>query len=613
MSTATSQPVSLSSNGPAVKDLRARTLQLAQELGRLGSAAMFLSNIRQSLGEDPVELIRIFDRSRQAMRELQPALQNGCAEEANRRLASLSENCNRLRAVIFDVEESVTERQVETYLKQANEAGTDLLRRMIEFYARSSPRDAAHRSKMIAIAAALARRAGFTAGELGRIGREFYRLELLKDLPGPYPDQSVLTRIDGLRERLTGLCSESDAKPASPAEEVRALESELGDSLYSVPGLCEAVSLRLAVHETNLALEHSQVRSYDTLVDDLEGVFQEEIVEQPAAEPAEVQEAAGDDPAARELLEQTGRELLEAAANGDPSEQGFHLDPIEIEAAKSLLEDKKRESLIVRAATWRSAVDRLARRHARSHRPEGVEPEPVPRGTALTIMEEASCLERELQDQIKHDVVHGEADSKTTMTRCYQRLSRSRLGLAILAGRNGNGEAQEGGAQEGEALRGQIRTAYLVRSALTENRKPKAKAKRGGLSALKRLPPRTVFLALLGASAVAAAVFHLTFWRSDTPMRKPPQTHFAAPAPLKEVLPLKETLFVRADVAWGFADDSRREDYVRTLWSDVAKQGYNRLVVVDGTDSRPLAVATQESVKVFPSSSTAAAFPPKNP
>ncbi|MFC2173337.1 hypothetical protein ACFLU6_11990 [Acidobacteriota bacterium] len=95
-------------------------------------------------------------------------------------------------------------------------------------------------------------------------------------------------------------------------------------------------------------------------------------------------------------------------------------------------------------------------------------------------------------------------------------------------------------------------------------------------------------------------IFHLVWWRGDGARGNAPPTDFDHPATLTTITPVQETLLIRAGISWESMSDVQREQHVRSLWADVALKGYKRLILVNASGSKPLAIATLSEVKVFP-------------
>jgi hypothetical protein len=589
-----------------LKNLRARTLPLAQELGRLGSAAIFVSNLRSSLDEQSSELSALIESSRGLMHCLQSALQASLVEEAKTLLEKLADDCCRLRGLVLESEEPVTVHQMETYLKQVETVSSDLLRRMVDFYARSCPRDSERRKKMAALATALARREELDARTPGQIQQQFRRLGLLRDLDFLEPDEASLECIDRLREEVLSPDGDSAARLPLLAAEAQSLIDGLMDSVYTLKGLSKTVSLLLALDEKALLAERRQVFSFDALVEGLENALDAIQQEQVISIDEEKEETSGSDRAALELLEQIDREIREASEAGGLPDETLHLDKIEVQAFKIELEDRKKADLLARAAVCRVAIDRLARKHAKSQQPPGVTPAPVPKGTAVTLVREAKRLERDLQDLMMHEIVQGATQSSKTISRCYHRLSRSRLGLTILAelqtdeisSEGKDGAAAEGSIPEEGKVRKDLRVACLYRSALKDGKKMKAASKKRSRNS-RKFTARQVLVAVLAVTVVATGIFHLLWWRQGASEEPPPHARLDPPAPLTEVLPVKDAVIARADISWETGGAQELETRVQSLWAEAEKQGYKRLMLMNSTGDKPLAVASPQGVAIL--------------
>jgi len=256
---------------PGINDLRARTVPLAAEMARLGSAAQFFSGLGNQDGKPTAELLTGFKEARTKLRALQGALKNNDVEEANALLDELAADCERHKAILGTVDRDISIDELERYISGANTVTADLLARLIDYYAEVAERGASGRAKLVTVAVVLANREA--CGTLpGRISQAFRKRGVLRFSSRTGLDKARIKWAADLRRRILAVGDAPESEVSAVQAELLAYQQELGDDLHGLAGLCVAVTLELARRESETALERTRVRGFDTVITDLAGL-----------------------------------------------------------------------------------------------------------------------------------------------------------------------------------------------------------------------------------------------------------------------------------------------------------------------------------------------------
>lgn len=597
--------------------VRAETVPVALELARLGAAAQFLTHLRDSQGERAIDLLQSFAIARTAMQHMQAALQEDRADDASERLELLRTETARLRHLVAVVDETTTVAATETFIAARRPASAEL-RRMIEYHALVAERSETSRAKLVSFAMALLRREPIS-GRQPRLIRNV--LLQHKILPGTLEelDPALIEEAATLRRRIAD-ARERALEPTQAA--LWAYRSALGEALYTTGGLSQMLALELALTERTDEVRREVARGFDALLEDLDGVVEEDPGSLSTPGGAESEELGAK--AMRALLLEVESDFSAATASGDFEFRGIFLEPPELDAIRAGLSDENLAALLRLSAVHRTAMDRLARRHSKSSKTAEQDQEPISRQLAAALLRQASAIEADLDDLNQRSIMHGDIDTAKIVTRCAHRMARTRLGLALLADLPPEGSAPEhdpvGPSSEGrsteaagDGLESQLAHAKLFRDALLGDCAPAdpgatSKADRTiaarGAAAAKAAEPKPRISRKQRKVLVTVAVLTLGFHGvrlaalSGEKPKGPRPSDFHAPIALSAVNPIRGTLVARTDETWSGSEEDQRAR-LTALWQEARDKGYDHLVLVAADSGRPVAVADREELRLL--------------
>jgi len=402
---------------------------LASEVGRLCSAAWFLSDRDAADSESISRFLQPFEDARGDVRALQRAMERKEMQSAGLLLDKLTRRCRGLKQIIAQADCECPAEELSQRLSGAVSTTAEALGSLLEYYALVTRPTVESGNKLLVVGAAIARHDSLDGTSPSRIRESLRRRRLMRSAHAedPLADETIREAGD-LRSQIIALADSAESEFDGMHKRIEDFLKALGPQLYTLDGLAEGVALNLTLARKRSAINRTHVGSFDSIVSDLASVGKEQAAED-IDEPA-----AHEDPAAIEMLRSIEAELRNAVSDGDYEKRGIYLAPTELSAVENTVpEDGAWAAVVVRGAACRTALDRFAQRHARSHQPDGQEPPPVPVETAQTLEERARQLGRDMQDSIERDLMRGHHARAKATTQLVHRLSRARTGLVLLA------------------------------------------------------------------------------------------------------------------------------------------------------------------------------------
>lgn len=424
---------------PAMKvpSLEEQLTSLVARLGRCSASAWFRAHTRGPDGSTSQESVQPTMEALEALRRARAALKAGDTDAAAQLVAAVTEDASRLEQALSRAEARVTPEELAHRLSSARSLTGDDLGRLLEFHLITAPRTATGRRKAVEIGLTLCERDSVDPTSPDNVARSIARRKLLQQAGKDRFSEDAGKRAVALREEIHGTTvSDASAMKAIYAR-LEAWEESIGRGFYTLRGISEAVAIAASIRARVVEAERRTLASLDLYGAEL---FEEPRAQNPASSATmEFIVNVVEDPKVAAHLAAVERLLREAVAKDDCECHGFYLEEVELLAARPKPAHPRWAGLVVRAAACRTATDQLARRHARSSQPEGSEPPPLPEDLAHGLVRAAIALETDLQDQIQRDLRHGESARARETARLVHRLSRARIGLAVLGEFNPNG------------------------------------------------------------------------------------------------------------------------------------------------------------------------------
>jgi len=410
---------------------KSEMIDLTGRIGRLCAIGYVLARSREErldAGSKAVnDLVRPLTESREVLEKIQRMLDDGHRKEAREKLAAVREEVEMIHRSMATLDQYESVDLYAATLTESAAVTPDLLCRLVEYHALNAPRSIENRRKLIVVGRLLAERDPMEADVAEGVKQSLIRRRLLlatrkQDLP-----QDLAERATRLRKEMAR--GEPKAKELQAFEaRVESLTEDLGKMIFTLDGMAHAVACEVTLRKKRKQLQQLELSDMEESVEaigDLADV---------GAETMQFVVDEADEPVARDFVDGILADMMRAAAEGTCAERGFYLDELEIQAATGQAEDPKWGTLIIGAAACRTAIDWIASSHAKAKQPAGKAPPPLPETLALGLLRTSTQLETDIQEQIERDVIRGQQERAKSAARVIHRLSRARLGLAVLGG-----------------------------------------------------------------------------------------------------------------------------------------------------------------------------------
>jgi len=410
---------------------KSEMIDLTGRIGRLCAIGYVLARSREErldAGSKAVnDLVRPLTESREVLEKIQRMLDDGHRKEAREKLAAVREEVEMIHRSMATLDQYESVDLYAATLTGSAAVTPDLLCRLVEYHALNAPRSIENRRKLIVVGRLLAERDPMEADVAEGVKQSLIRRRLLlatrkQDLP-----QDLAERATRLRKEMAR--GEPKAKELQAFEaRVESLTEDLGKMIFTLDGMAHAVACEVTLRKKRKQLQQLELSDMEESVEaigDLADV---------GAETMQFVVDEADEPVARDFVDGILADMMRAAAEGTCAERGFYLDELEIQAATGQAEDPKWGTLIIGAAACRTAIDWIASSHAKAKQPAGKAPPPLPETLALGLLRTSTQLETDIQEQIERDVIRGQQERAKSAARVIHRLSRARLGLAVLGG-----------------------------------------------------------------------------------------------------------------------------------------------------------------------------------
>ena len=184
------------------EQIRGRLGAVASGVGRLCAAAWFLSRCRPDGDKLDLGFLEPFTKARQTVRRAQEAIAEGRSDDVRQILRSLDDLSLRLQLLVAEVDAVCSPEELSRALSQKNAVTSDMLGRLVEYYAGVCAESDESRKKLLVTASALVTRDAI--GELDpiRFTETLRDRALLRGIKGGSLDAAMLERSSTMPEQL---------------------------------------------------------------------------------------------------------------------------------------------------------------------------------------------------------------------------------------------------------------------------------------------------------------------------------------------------------------------------------------------------------------------------